>query len=200
MTAWTHGNAGLSHVEVNAMYTYACLVALLVTVPVVGTGTAKSGPQAGERVPGPFQPLNVTGPDAGKKACLYCRNGTNPVVMIFAREMTRELLGLLKRVESATASHADDSMGSCAIFCNDNQALPGQLAQLARQNNLGHVILATLDAAGPTRYKIAPDADVTVLLYTNCTVKANYAFKRGELTQADVDRVLAGLPLILSQQ
>jgi hypothetical protein len=29
-----------------------------------------SGPQAGDPLPGPFTPLNVTGDDAGKKACL----------------------------------------------------------------------------------------------------------------------------------
>jgi hypothetical protein len=29
----------------------------------------KSGPQAGERIPGPFNPLNVTGEDAGQKRC-----------------------------------------------------------------------------------------------------------------------------------
>jgi hypothetical protein len=29
-----------------------------------------SGPQVGDAVPGPFQPLNVTGKFAGKKQCL----------------------------------------------------------------------------------------------------------------------------------
>lgn len=30
----------------------------------------KSGPQTGTQIPGPFHPLNVTGPFAGKKQCL----------------------------------------------------------------------------------------------------------------------------------
>ncbi len=29
----------------------------------------KSGPQVGQTIPGPFNPLNVTGPSAGEKAC-----------------------------------------------------------------------------------------------------------------------------------
>jgi hypothetical protein len=29
----------------------------------------KSGPQTGEKLPGPFNPLNVTGEDAGQKRC-----------------------------------------------------------------------------------------------------------------------------------
>jgi hypothetical protein len=186
--------------EVNDMLTRACLVLMLLAVPVAAAGTAKSGPQVGAKVPGPFEPFNVTGPDAGKKACIYCRNGTHPVVMIFARETSPQLNSLLKRIDAATAAHEDNSMGSCAIFCNDAQGLPGQLAQLAKESNLNHIILATFAGAGPPRYNIAPDADVTVLLYSRCTVKANHSFKRDELTEAGIQTILADLPLILSQE
>jgi len=41
------------------------------TTGVDAGGPLKSGPQAGQEVPGPFHPLNVTGSNAGKKACLY---------------------------------------------------------------------------------------------------------------------------------
>ncbi len=30
----------------------------------------KSGPQIGDKVPGPFSPLNINGDDAGAKRCL----------------------------------------------------------------------------------------------------------------------------------
>jgi hypothetical protein len=30
----------------------------------------RSGPKAGDEIPGSFNPLNVTGPDAGQKRCL----------------------------------------------------------------------------------------------------------------------------------
>jgi hypothetical protein len=33
-------------------------------------GDLESGPKVGEKVPGPFNPLNVTGSFAGKKQCL----------------------------------------------------------------------------------------------------------------------------------
>ena len=143
--------------------------------------------------------MNVTGPDAGKKACLYCRNGTNPVVMIFARELTPEVVGLLRRVDAATAAHGNSSMGSCAIFCSDAEGLPEKLSRFAKQYNLNQTILATCASAGPPRYKIAADADVTVVLYTSCTVKANHSFKKGELTEASIETIMADLPLILTQ-
>ena len=118
--------------------------------------------------------------------------------MVFARELTPQLLSLLKRIDAATAAHGDDSLASCAIFCNDAEALPGQLAQLAKQNNMSHIVLATFPAARSPRYKIAPDADVTVLLYTHGTVKANHSFKKGELTDTSIATILADLPVILS--
>ena len=48
----------------------------------------QSGPQAGQKVPGPFKPLHATGPDAGQQLCLVCKNGANPVAMIFARNVS----------------------------------------------------------------------------------------------------------------
>jgi hypothetical protein len=45
-------------------------VALLCMGCVVADEAPKSGPQTGERLPGPFHPMNVTGNFAGQKACL----------------------------------------------------------------------------------------------------------------------------------
>ncbi len=179
------------------MFARAFLVVLLVSGSSFGAEPVKSGPQAGQRVPGAFEPLNITGPDAGKKSCLYCRNGTNPVVMIFARDTSPALTELLKRIDAATGAHANDSMGSCAVFCSD-EPMAANLAQIAKQSNLTNTILATYEASGPARYKLAPEADVTVLVYTHCVVKANHSFRKGELTYAGIDKILADLPLILS--
>jgi hypothetical protein len=44
--------------------------AALVVGSAVVAGDVKSGPQVGGRILVPFHPLNVTGPDEGKKQCL----------------------------------------------------------------------------------------------------------------------------------
>lgn len=176
------------------------LAVLLVAGSLRAAGTVRSGPQVGERVPGSFVPLNVTGPDAGQKSCLYCRYGTRPVVMVFARELNPQTINLLKRLEAATAAHADDSLGACVVFCNDSPDLPAQLAETAKQNNVKQVILATYAVAGPARYKIATDSDITVLLYTHCSVKANHAFKKGDTSDSAVDAILGDIKTILSHE
>jgi len=177
-----------------------CLAGLALAAAISGAGTATSGPQAGDKVPGPFQPLNVTGPDAGKKSCLVCRFGARPVVMIFAREVTPQLVELLKKVDAATVANDDKRLGSFAVVCSNDEALPGQLAQFAKGQQLDHTILATYEAAGPARYHLSPEAQVTVVLYRHLTVKANHAFKKGELTGADIDKIIADLPKILAEE
>jgi len=44
-------------------------VALLVGV-ALAADALESGPKVGNKIPGPFNPLNVTGEDAGEKRCL----------------------------------------------------------------------------------------------------------------------------------
>jgi hypothetical protein len=46
------------------------LACALLVGSVLAAETLKSGPQTGEKIPGPFSPLNVTGEDAGEKRCL----------------------------------------------------------------------------------------------------------------------------------
>jgi hypothetical protein len=164
----------------------------------VPSGPVLSGPQVGEKVPGPFQPLNVNGPNAGKRSCLYCKFGMHPVVMVFAREVTPSLILLMKQVDAITAAHGDVGMSSCVVVCTDTDGVVPQLEALAKQQNLNHLILAAFHADGPKPYQIAPTAEVTVLLYTKGVVKANYAFKKGEMTPVDVQRILADLPKILA--
>lgn len=169
--------------------------ALLVTGVNAG-GAVKSGPKVGEDVPGPFHPLNVTGEAKGKKACLYCANGENPVAVVFAREATPAVAKLLKLLDTATAKNGDAKMGSYAVFCSDKDGLDRQLEKLADDQKLQMLVLSIDDATGPKEYGIAKDADVTVLLYTKFQVKANHSFRKGELNDAAIARIVADVPKI----
>ncbi len=46
----------------------------------------------------------------------------------------------------------------------------------------------------------APDADVTVILYVNHNVKANHPFKKGELDDKAIEKILADVKLILPEK
>ncbi len=176
------------------------LVAFLLTVNAVVAADPKSGPQVGEKVPGAFRCLNVNGPDAGQKICLYCKNGENPVVMIFARRPSAPLVALIKKVDTATAKHSADSLGSFVVFLGTGPALEKELREVAARQELKHTVLAVHPLPGPEGYQVAPEAEVTVVLYANGIVKSNRAFRKGELQEKDIEKVLIGLPLILPKK
>jgi hypothetical protein len=181
-----------------SMFAAAAVVlgsALLLTSVYAG-GALKSGPQIEDDVPGPFHPLNVTGESKGKKACLYCANGVNPVAVVFAREATPEVAKLLKKLDEATVKNGKVSMGSYAVFCNDKEGLDKQLEKLASDQKLEKLVLSIDNPAGPKAYAISKDADVTVLLYTNSVVKANHAFRKGALDAAAIEKVVADVSKI----
>lgn len=117
--------------------------------------------------------------------------------MIFAREISDGLTSLVKQIDAATAKHADCSMGSFVVFCSDDESLENRLKELADKEQLKHIVLAIDNPAGPRGYKLAKDADVTVVLYNKHTVKANHAFRKGELKEGDIARIVADLAKIL---
>ena len=173
---------------------------VLASAVVVALGTVafaadlKSGPQAGEKVPGPFHPLNINGEDAGKKACLYCKAGDSPVVAIFARSSDDATLQkLIAAVETATAKNAKAELNSFVVFCSDSDKLETKLKDLAEKAKLKNVVLSIESAEGPEKYNISKDADVTVVLYKERTVVANHTFGKGKLTEKDVEKVTADI-------
>jgi len=172
----------------------------LVAGTVLAAEALKSGPQVGKDVPGPFHPVNINGEKAGERFCLYCVNGTNPVAMVFARDVSQPVTTLIKKIDAANEKYADKKMGSFVVFLNnDSEELTGKLKQVAEKQHLKHTILALDNQAGPKNYNVAQEADVTVVLYTDHNVKANYAFKKGELNAKAIDKIIADLPKILPQ-
>lgn len=157
----------------------------------------QSGLQPGEELSGLFEPVNVTGPNAGELHCLVCENGANPVAMIFARELSEPLVKLLAKMDALTGEHKDQDMGSFVVFLSEDENLKQKLEAAAEKNKLAHIVLAIDAPAGPEGFKVAEKADVTVVLYENHKVKANHAFQPGKLTDQAIDAILADVPKIL---
>jgi hypothetical protein len=175
----------------------ASVVSLVAVLGVAAQNGAKSGPQVGEKVPGPFHPLNINGESAGKKNCLYCANAGNPVAVVFARELTPSVAKLITQLDAATAKNSGKSMGSYAVFMSDNEALQGKLEGLAKDGALKKLILSIDNPAGPKAYAISKDAAVTVLLYNEFVVEANHTFSKASLTDSDIAKVVGDVAKIV---
>src|SRR5262245_34956274 len=148
-------------------------LALVLATAASAAEPLKSGPQAGEKLAGPFHPLNINGEAAGKKHCLYCQNGMAPVAMIFARDVNEPLVNLIKKLDTETEKNKSASMGAFVVFCSDDKDLEGKLKDLAEKAGLKKVVLSIDNPAGPKGYDVAQDSDVTVVLYRDRTAKAN---------------------------
>ncbi len=117
--------------------------------------------------------------------------------MIFAREINDSLTSLVKKVEEANVKAK--RMGSFVVVCSDDEGLKDKLKSMADKQGLKNTALTIENPSGPRGYDIAKDADVTVVMYVNKTVKVNHAFKKGELTDTKIERVLSDLPKILEK-
>jgi hypothetical protein len=179
------------------LHLVAGLAVALLAGSVLAAEKIESGPQVGKKIPGPFHPLNVTGAKAGEKNCLVCQNGLNPVAMIFARETSDGLTKLMKKIDDVTAKNKACEMGSFVVFLGEKEGLQKKLETMAKDNNLKNIILAIDDnQAGPKGYNVSKDADVTVVLYVEQDVKANYAFKKGEMKDKDIEAIVADVAKI----
>jgi hypothetical protein len=171
-------------------------VAMVAATTVVASAEVTSGPQVGDRV-GAFTVTKVAGnPDDGvtdgKNLCYRCRTGNKPVVMVFARTADAKLAKLVKKIDEEVEEHADDKLTSFVnMIGSDAESLKKAAAEFVTKHEIKRVAFVVPDDTqnGPPDFKIAPDADVTVVCYKEGKVVANHAFAAGGLTDEKVDAV-----------
>ena len=116
--------------------------------------------------------------------------------MIFAREISGPLTSLVKKIDEATAKNSSCRMGSFVVFLGDTEK--SKLEDLSKKESLQQTVVTQMDApSGPPSYKVAKDAEVTVVLYNKRKVAANFTFGKGQLSDKDVDKIVEALPKIL---
>ena len=120
--------------------------------------------------------------------------------MIFAREVSDSLTSLVKKIDAETAKNSKAKMGSFVVFMSEDEKLNDRLESLAKKEGLKKCVLSIDNPAGPKGYNVAKEADVTVVLYNNRKVVANHAFKKGELNEAAITKILADVPKMLEKK
>jgi hypothetical protein len=172
-------------------------VALVCGMAVVASAEMTSGPQVGDSV-GAFQVTKVAGnPDdgfaVGRSGCYRCKTGSKPVVMVFARSADEKLAKLLKKIQEEVEEHQDQKLMSFVNMIGaDVESLKKATEEFAAKHGLTRIAFVVPEDAkdGPADFKIASDADVTVVCYKEGTVKANHAFAKGGLTDEKIDAVV----------
>jgi serine/threonine protein kinase/WD40 repeat protein len=152
-----------------------------------------SGPQPNEAVKD-FVPLHIAGRHQGKKSSLVEEYGANPTVLIFARGISPGLLSLIGKVDAALVEQKGASLRGAVIFLNESDDLihDRRLLPLLSDGKL-LVPFTCIAESGVADSKIHKDAHVTVVLYANRKVRANFAFDKDNLTETEVAKVLGEL-------
>ena len=117
--------------------------------------------------------------------------------MIFAREVSGPLTSLVKKIDAETAKNKKANMKSFVCFLSDDESLEGKIKALTAKEGIKNTPFAIDNPAGPKGYNLAKDADVTVVFYSKKKVAVNHAFKKGELKEKDVEKIVGELPKIL---
>src|SRR3954447_8355510 len=116
--------------------------------------------------------------------------GNSPVAAVFAREITPGLTSLVKKLEQQAES---DKQKAFVVLMTDDDKAESKLKDLAKAEKIDKVLLMVDNPAGPKSLKIAKEADVTVVLYTQKSVKKTLTFEKGKLTDKAADDVAAAV-------
>jgi hypothetical protein len=172
---------------------WSARLTLLVCAAAVLSADAKdpcvSGPQVGQR-PGPYSFLVATGPERGQPTCYVCETGEKPGVIVFARTVSEPLAKVLAECDRAVADRPKDAMRAWMTMLGEKTIGLDDLGHWATKAVLKAVPTGVFDdPVGPPSYKLAEDAEVTVVLFEDRKVVANFAFRKSELDDSAISRV-----------
>jgi hypothetical protein len=175
-------------------------VAIISSASMVGAAELESGLKVGDS-PGAFYVTDVTGPSAGETLCYRCQYNNQPVVSIFARSMDDNVQNLVKQIDEVVGKRYDDErMAAFVVMLSDKpKGLKQSLVATAKEHKLTHTPLTTFStAAGPRKYRIHEDAEVTVIMWVDSDVKSNLSFAKGKLNADSIKQVIADTAKILN--
>jgi hypothetical protein len=120
-------------------------------------------------------------------------------VVVFARSTSDALGNLAAQLDRAAAEKKPGDFRAWVTFLSDDQpGLDPQLVRWSQKHGLKSVPVGVFeDPTGPPSYRLAREADVTVLLFVKRKVVANFAYRAGELNDEAVREVIKALPRIL---
>lgn len=158
------------------------------------TETLRSGLQPGDKA-GAFNVKDVTGPRKDKSLCYACAFGKHAVVNIQTREISPALIEVIQKLDALVDSPASikgDSKHAFVVYITDDpESAAKELDEIARQHKIKNIPLTIFDElTGPRGYKLAPDAEVTVMMWKETVVAVNHAAGASDLTPTLADRVL----------
>jgi hypothetical protein len=178
---------------------FLCASILTIWASHAAGDPCRSGLKVSQR-PGPYSSVVATGPLRGQTHCFICAAADRPIVIVFARSLSDPLGKLVGGIDKALEQNKKADLRAWVTFVGEDQpAFDPRVVAWGQKHALKSVPLAIFeDPVGPPTYLLNREADVTVLLSVKQRVRANFAFRAGELTDAAVADILKSLPGIVA--
>jgi len=164
------------------------------TKPVV---PLKKGDAAGAFYVTKVAGADEDGVEAGQELCYRCRYGSRPMVMIFTRHIDGDVTKLVRELDGAIANNKDLQLrGLVTLMGKDVTEVKKQALQIAEKAGVKQVpvVVAKDTANGPVNYRLAPTAEVTVVLASDSKVVSSKTFLSSSIDVAsvmsEIDRIL----------
>jgi hypothetical protein len=183
------------------MKLWSVAVLLVLSAAIRADDPCVSGLPPGQR-PGPYTFVVSTGKERGQLTCFICETGDNPAVLVFARTASKELGNLVAGLDKAVGDPKNSPLRGWVTFLSaDQPKMDPQVVEWGKAHAIKAMPLGVFeDPEGPPSYRLAKDADVTVLLFVKQKVVSNFAFRAGELTAKAREDVLKSVPKILEKK
>lgn len=170
---------------------WAIAIVACTSVGAFGKDPCVSGPQLGER-PGPYSFLIASGPQRGQPTCYICETAEKPGIVVFARSVSAPLAKLMTKFDDAILAREKDGLKSWMTVLGEKTIGIDALGKWAKETGLKSAPVGVFDdPVGPPSYKLAEDADVTVLMFVDRKIVTNVAFRAGELNDEAIKKLTA---------
>ena len=149
-----------------------------------------SGPTLGEK-PAPYSFVVSSGVRRGQLHCFVCEAADKPFIIFFARQPNDAAGALASRCEAIIREvPTKDARGWVTFLQPDQSSFDKRALLFARNHKLGTMATGVFeDIVGPPDYKIAADADLTIVMARGEKVVRTMAFTANGLDKAGADTV-----------
>lgn len=117
------------------------------------------------------------GVEPGDDLCYRCRYGSQPMVMVFARQTGGKLPELAKQLDAAIAKNEEAKLkGLLTLMGDDAVALKEQGKVIAQTSSVKKlpVVIAKDTKTGPLNYRLSSKDEVTIVLAKDSQVVATH--------------------------
>ncbi|MFN0199215.1 MAG: hypothetical protein ACKVT0_20895 [Planctomycetaceae bacterium] len=148
------------------------------------------GRSVGNEIPS-FYVRAVTGPLMNRSVCYVCRNGQRPVVMVLMRKLNPSARDLLVEIDAIINQSRARGLRSFGVLISEEPMKDvSQVQTFAFDGKIEMPLTVGAPmVAMPSCQNMHPDAEVTVVLYRDRKVVANYEFLAETLDRKSIERM-----------